>query len=215
MTFQPPLCARPLRASPPALYTPSVGEQNGHPARCVVWTPAGTSVPTDLAGVLERRGLQPVHAPSPHLALAEICRSERAKVRSALILVGIEDPARVLAAVERFAPSAVVWLFAPGANPPLRPVVSSLRPQISAKARDQQSPVPAETLEAALTPRNGAVQTNGAKPDNGLKLVTPPADPIRQGPPVVSRTVSARDILDDAELEMLLAGEKAMEDRSR
>lgn len=215
MTSQSPLCARPLRASPPALYTPLVGEQNGHPARCVVWTSAGTTVPTDLADVLERRGLHPVHAPSPHLALAEICRSERAKVRSALILVGIEDPARVLAAVERFAPSAVVWLFAPGANPPLRPVVSSLRPEIPAKARDQVAPAHAENLEAALTPRNGAVHSNGAKPDNGLKLASPPVDAIRQGPPVVSRTVSARDILNDAELEMLLAGEKAMEDRSR
>ncbi len=48
------------------------------------------------------------------------------------------------------------------------------------------------------------VRENGLKPDRG------PADPTRR-----ERAVSARDILDDAELEMLLAGERPMEERPR
>jgi hypothetical protein len=46
--------------------------------------------------------------------------------------------------------------------------------------------------------------------ENGLKNGVPAADRV-----VRERAVSARDILDDAELEMLLAGERPMEEHRR
>lgn len=59
------------------------------------------------------------------------------------------------------------------------------------------------------TPSNG-VGEKRVTPNPGLKPVAPAADPTVRGLPI-----SARDILEDAELEMLLAGEKGMEETPR
>lgn len=183
-------------------YTDPVGNSHCHPARCVVWTEPGAPLPPDLDRVLRKRGMPPAHAPSPHLALAEVCLAQRSGLRSALILAGVGDPARVLAAVERFAPLAVVWTFEAGANPPLRPFV----PPNAPNGRERDTPPPA-LVEGERRPTPAPV------PRTELKLGVPPPDPGKGKAP--SRTISARDVLDDDELEMLLAGEKAMEDRSR
>ena len=157
-----------------------------------------------LEAVLVRRGLSPLVVRSGHAALAELCVAQGAGERAALILCGVEGSERVLAAVERFAPRSVVWVYDEGANPPLRPVVEKKK-TVPAEAPS----VPARDVPAAST-RNGVepllriVRENGLKPDKG------PVDA-----PERARAVSARDILDDAELEMLLAGERPREDGPR
>lgn len=195
-----------LRGGGRGHYTLGVGEKkNGHPARCVVWAAGPGGVPSALEGVLVKRGLTPVGVRSGYGALAELCLAERAGVRSALILCGVGEADRVLAAVERFAPSAVVWVFEAGANPPLRAIV----------VKKEEKAVPAK---AAAPRTNGAAGASRGETDplmrlvreNGLKNGRPPADRV-----VRERAVSARDILDDAELEMLLAGERPMEEHPR
>lgn len=184
----------------------------------MVWTDPGVAIPPELIRVLDARGLPPIHADSPHTALSELCLAERVGVRVALIISGPADPARLVAAAERFAPSGVIWIFQPGANPPLRPFVLSVRarPAAARPAPVQQTARPVETaaksgdLPADRTPRNGSASPIRLVRENGLKPDSPQADPIRK-----DRPISARDILDDAELEMLLAGERAMEDEPR
>ena len=188
----------------------------------MVWTEPGGAIPPELSRVLAARGLPPAHADSPHAALSELCLAERAGVRVALIVSDVSDTARLIAAAERFAPSAVVWIFQPGANPPLRPFVLPDEPDRPARAPAAPSraagkprpgvepkPQPAES-PADRTPRNGSTPPIRLVRENGLKPDSPQADAIRK-----DRPVSARDILDDAELEMLLAGERAMEDDPR
>lgn len=186
-------------------YTVGVGEvKQGHPARCVVWVGGPGGVASALEAVLVRRGLSPLVVRSGHLALAELCVAQGAGERAALILCGVEGSERVLAAVERFAPLAVVWVYDEGANPPLRPVVEKKKTvpaeAPSVPARD----VPAASARKGVDPLLRIVRENGLKPDRG------PADA-----PERARAVSARDILDDAELEMLLAGERPREDGPR
>lgn len=187
-------------------YTVSVGEKkNGHPARCVVWVDGPGGVPSALERVLVSRGLQPVQVRSGHGALAELCLTERAGVRSALILCGVGEADRVLAGVERFAPSAVVWVFEAGANPPLRAVVGRKKEKVEpAKAATQRENAASEVNRNGVDPLMRLVR------ENGLKSGRPAADPVMR-----ERAVSARDILDDAELEMLLAGERPMEEHRR
>lgn len=185
-----------------------MGHPKSHPAHCVVWTEPSADLPDALARVLRVRGLDPVHTRSPHQALAELCLAEHTGRRAVLILSDAPDPERVLAAAERFAPGAVVWIYQPGANPPLRPIVQMAEPP--PPSGPQPPPDRAET-------RNGWHEEPKAPPEpmrpvreTTLKPVPAPADPIR-----TDRPLSARDILDDDELEMLLAGEKAMEDDPR
>ncbi len=186
-----------------------VGElKNGHPARCVVWVgqPGADAVPSALERVLLSRGLVPVAVGSGHAALAELCVAQRAGLRSALILCGVGDADRVLTGVERFTPLAVVWVYEEGANPPLRPVVVQ-RAEASPKAGEPAKIAPGRPAYAPLNraePLMRLVRENGLKPDRPL------VDSNRR-----ERAISARDILDDAELEMLLAGERPMEEHPR
>lgn len=204
---------------------------------CVVWTAPGAAVPADLGRVLRARGLSPKHAESGFTAFAEVCVAERSGdadergVRSLLILAGVEDEHRVLAGLERFAPSARVWVFEPGANPPLRAnVVSPVsvragkpdqthpeltgedleavtrRPRVagSVDASAQERPATVAELKLTPTPEPTPEPQPEPAPKHARRDVTQEPKPNgRPAPPV-----SARDVLDDAELEMLLSGER-------
>lgn len=223
------------------LYThPVAPTKISHPARCVVWTDASARIAPSLARVLSSRGLEPTHAASAHTALAELCLDQRAGRRPVLILDSVPDAARLLAAVERFAPDAVVWIFEPGANPPLRPVVlsnarqaqASERSKVEIKPTARPTPRPTRKPAASADARNGTHTPAHTPPPLRLARdpepttpahapAVPPASeqpPVAPAPPPAAarrEPISARDVLDDAELEMLLAGERAMEDKRR
>jgi len=204
---------------------------------CVVWTGPGVRMPHELLRVLTDRGLAPVQADSGFAALAELCVAERAGdadrtgPRSLLVLAGVEDPERVLAAIERFAPSARVWVYEPGASPPLR---AHAVPGVP--ARPKNPGLTRADVDAAMRkPRAGAklvrdVESDAAhRPSAVAELKLAPApdpgpttghgrrdtveEPKPNGTP--PQPVSARDVLDDAELEMLLSGERPGEDQRR
>jgi len=227
------------------LYNRPVQARTEHNLRCVVWTPPGDAMPAPLDSVLQRRGIDPMHCDAPCPVIAELCLAERdaddaddsgpSGPRSVLILAGVRDPGRMLSAIERFAPSAQVWIYEPGANPPLRAFV--VRPMPAAVNQDQ-------TDAPAISSPQGGTHTDGAKEAHPirvgdsrpasateLKLAPRPADqvigdappprageessPAEQEPPSRPRRVSARDVLEDAELEMLLAGEGGTEGHAR
>lgn len=174
-------------------------------------------MPDALGRVLRARSVDPVHARSAHAAMAELCVAQHAGRRAALILADPPDPARLLAAAERFAPGAVVWIYRPGANPPLRPFVHTADPRPA-----EERPTRPEGRTNGVNTRHGRRQpgpesTPEPPPppmrpvrENTLKPAHPPADPTR-----TDRPLSARDILDDDELHMLLAGGPAKEDDPR
>lgn len=168
-------------------------------------------MPSALEAVLVKRGLTPVRVGSGHGALAELCMAERAGVRSALILCGVGEADRVLAGVERFAPSAVVWVFDAGANPPLRALVVRKEEKVGpAKSPERTNGTAGSPVGGSGASRGNTDPLMRLVRENGLKNGVPAADRV-----VRERAVSARDILDDAELEMLLAGERPMEEHRR
>lgn len=186
---------------------------------CVVWTEASGVVASALTRVLRARGMEPVAAGSAHAALAELCLAQRAGVRSALIVSGVREVARVVSAVERFAPGAVVWIYEEGANPPLRPLVLSHRGSEASAAAPggggaSDRPAKAPAPKAVEDPKRNDPLMRLVR-ENGLKRADSAADSSGQESIGRAPSVSSRDILNDAELEMLLSGEKAMEDRTR
>lgn len=208
-----------------------LGHGNGRVARCVVWSPPGEGTPAALSRVLEKRGLGLVPTDSPCRALAELCLAERGGDRVALIVTGDLEAGRMRQAVERFAPKAVVWVFQPCANPPLRPIVVERKTRATTTVAEVRAAILADRAENGVARRPGAeVAAKPAgkpamqigrdvpedRPAPELKLApgidAPGAEPPRATP---TKKVSARDVLDDAELEMLLAGERGTGDHGR
>ncbi|RMH29522.1 MAG: hypothetical protein D6692_04170 [Planctomycetota bacterium] len=196
-----------------------MGRNKPQPA-CVVWTPPDAPIPQALDRVLTKRGLRPDHARSAYETLAALVAAQRAGTRSAVILAGVHDTARLLTAVERFAPDAVVWIFDEAANPPLFPLVSSSEPskETTAGPALQAHPIaePKPHPPAASKSPPGRVVTRPTT----LKIAPQSADPTNGVSRVIGRenrpqTISARDVLEDAELEALLAGETASEPRAK
>ena len=209
-------------------------------------------MPLDLLAVLRKRGIDAIHVETSYEAIAGLCLAERdacdeRRARSVLILAGIDDPARLQSAIERFAPSARIWLFDRSTTPPLRSFVPPAMKRVKATIEPKDQPTmradsgPARTPEVVPVPGSDAglhdrASMNGHGPSRAassadsvteLKLASRPPDrvigdgPGGQGaahaPDAAAKrpTVSARDVLEDAELEMLLAGERGTEGRGR
>ncbi|MFK7885107.1 MAG: hypothetical protein AB8F26_13100 [Phycisphaerales bacterium] len=202
-------------------------QQRSKIVRGVIWTAAGAPVPAELVRVLEKRGLTSIHAESAFAAFAELCIAQRIGDKSALILCDIDDPSRVLDGIERFAPDAIVWIFEPGANRPLRPFVVevaarlarpavevSAKPALGLHGRDIRDEQPVAELK--LTSRDSVeapepVHEPAQAPANRSSVAPEEASDERS----TSKNVSARDVLEDAELEMLLASERGSGDHRR
>lgn len=160
--------------------------------------------------MLRKRGVEPTHTTGPHAALAELCLAQRAGLKSALVLSGVEGADRLLSAAERFAPDAVVWIYDPGANPPLRPFVGS-------QGVHAPTVLPAtvnQPVQGDRPPRPSAPELKLARPSSD-HADSAPVSGSGVSPAPRPRPVSAMDVLDDAELAMLLAGERGSENRPR
>ncbi|MEM9372596.1 MAG: hypothetical protein AAGA55_03050 [Planctomycetota bacterium] len=207
---------------------------------CVVWTQPGAGMPAKLMRVLRARGLEPVALDSGYVVLARLCLAERSEPgelavgpRSLLIKADAPEPGRVLSAMERFAPSARVWIYEPGSNPPLRSHV--LSPMVvdadkSGRTVPHQphgpdEPVPSAGTTAPVSPPAERPCAVGPASVAELKLTAPERSESQRPPAGHGRdagsesgraqTVTSRDVLDDEELEMLLAGERGREESRR
>ncbi len=212
-----------LGSAPARTTLMPVGDNKPQPA-CVVWTPPDAPLPDALVRVLSKRGLAPDHARSAYEALAALVAAQRAGSRSAVVLAGVQDTARLLAAAERFAPDAIVWIFDEAANPPLFPLVSKkTRAQDKPPAAPDEPRVedtPATITEPKPAPPSRSPPGRVVTRPTELKIAPQPADPSNGAAQVIGRenrpqTISARDVLEDAELEALLAGETASDPRAK
>jgi len=99
------------------------------PVECVVWRAASAPIPSELLKALERRSIRPRVVTRGLAALAEVCVLRRASEddRPGLLMLvspeSLPEVWRVIGAVERYGGETRVWMFEPGANPPLRKVV--------------------------------------------------------------------------------------------
>ncbi len=107
----------------------------------VVWASRAFEEPKGLLHALAKGGLAVVEVAGPFAALAELCRLERVRSEhqrsgapivppAALVLVfpeRLDDALGLIEAAERYVPAVKCWMFGPGANPRLRPIVQEDR----------------------------------------------------------------------------------------
>lgn len=102
--------------------------------RCVVWH-QGSGIGRPLRTALESRGIVVETSRSGHEVLAMGCAAqqrienhESGHGRGLIVVLDggdadLMDQGRILDAMERFSPSALVWVYEEGANPPMRGLV--------------------------------------------------------------------------------------------
>ena len=103
------------------------GPQKLSTRRCVVWHHPGVSVHKSLIGALGSRGLRVETSGSGHEVLAMACAVQQqldGGTRGLIVVLDgngqqLQDLGRVIESMDRYAPSALIWVFAASANPPL------------------------------------------------------------------------------------------------
>jgi len=144
----------------------------------------GGAAPARLVAALEGRSLVVQTTPSAHEALAAACLARRRGLAPVVVLDRIVPAPRFREALDRFAPSALLWTHDPAANPPLGAFVEPKPP-------------------AAPPPESATPET--ATPEIASRPQPRPTDPpaLRlTGDP--GREPTSADILDRDELEALL-----------
>jgi len=190
----------------------------------MVWHARGAEPPASLLDVLRRRGLKPDATSSAHVALGWACGSSGPDRSEPVILVldrprelpGAEDVLGVLAWA---GPGVVCWLYDSETNPRLSAVVPSTMTRGSIRAVFSSAPSPGRTSGADSPPAQTAVGVvlpavggvggagrSGASP--ALKLAGTASLATESGEPVRARP-SARELLTDEELAMLLSEDPA------
>jgi len=165
----------------------------------VVWHPAGVGAPDALMMALVSRQLRVETSGSGHEVLAMGCvEQQRGGAGLIVVLDGrggeLAEQSRVLEAMERFCPSALVWVYEDGANPPLRGFVEKSKAAgvaVQKPAHKLVQNASAETARPKLRlSGTGGLGTNGS-----------------------GQVIKASDVLDGDELSALLGkddvGEKA------
>ncbi|MFN0133403.1 MAG: hypothetical protein ACKVW3_12860 [Phycisphaerales bacterium] len=142
---------------------------SAHAGVAVVWHASPTLDTSKLLAALAKGGLRVINVRGPFQALAELRVAQRARADAleaapsgtgrgnarvsghtptpALVMVDPADPAEALQlheAVARYVPGVKAWLFGPGANPRLRPVVESDVEAWSTRATPAVGPVRTE-----------------------------------------------------------------------
>ena len=95
--------------------------------RAIVWLPAGAVPPATLVESLRKRDVPVTVADSPLIALAHACASHNAAAVDGTLVVLCEAPtlpniAETVVAMRRYAASAVIYVYQPGARQTLREV---------------------------------------------------------------------------------------------
>ncbi len=104
----------------------------------MLWHAHGRKPPPELLSALSRRQLIVRAVDNGFAALAEVCvLDHRTPGRAILLLVeptALDEPESVLEAARRYTPGAVLWVYEPGANKPLRELVEERPVQRQASA---------------------------------------------------------------------------------
>lgn len=137
----------------------------------VVWHASPTLDTSKLLAALAKGGLRVVNVRSAFAALAELRVAMRGRGTGpgrptpALVMVdppGAAEALELHEAIERHAPRVKAWLFGPGANPKLRPVVESDVAEWSGRV----APVPAPPVRViAHEPERRAEVDRRPEPD--------------------------------------------------
>ena len=169
---------------------------------CVLWHAPGTHSSDQLITVMKNRGFAVTCVSNQHAVVAAVCRLAESANRVVLVLderddlVGVD---RVLDAIDRFSPATICWEYQPGSNPPMVPVV-----RIMGALKVSDPELETEPLQA--------VESSGDAGPVDLRLVPQPerlGDDERKSLKPIKSTgaLKSSDVLDDDELNALLAGE--------
>lgn len=141
-----------------------------HQARCVIWRDANSTVPAELSGALERRGVVAVECDNACWAMAELCRMHTEEPDTPVILLllnpgSLEEVDRVLAVAQQYAPHATAWVYDSSKTPALRALTRLSERGVSGNRREEQGRGQAEP-SAGLRLTEVPEQEEEAKPDN-------------------------------------------------
>lgn len=143
----------------------------------VVWHASATLDASKLLAALAKGGLRVVNVRSAFAALAELRVAARVPGRPTPALVMVDPPGAAEAlelheAIERHVPRVKAWLFGPGANPRLRPIVESDVAEWN--ARVAPPPIPAVRVIAHEPERRPEPERRTeAKPDRRAEVDPP------------------------------------------
>ena len=164
---------------------------------CILWHAPGAQSSGLLIQAMTKRGFAVTCVSSQHAVVAAACSLAKSAKRVVLVLDGRDELVgvdRVLDALERFSPTTICWEHQPEANPPMVPVVRTVVEEPMPKQPEQiiHSTRDAKPIDLRLVPEPESLDANTPK---ALK-------PIRSG-----GTLRSSDVLNDDELNALLAGE--------
>ncbi len=168
-----------------------------------MWHPVGVGAPGALVDALISRQLRVETSGSGHEVLAMGCvEQQRGGAGLIVVLDGrggeLAEQSRVLEAMERFCPSALVWVYEDGANPPLRGFVEKSKAARVAVQEPAHKSVHKQVQNASAETARPKLRLSGT---GGL------------GTNGSGQVMNASDVLDGDELSALLGkddvGEKA------
>ena len=164
-----------------------------------MWHPVGVGAPGALVDALISRQLRVETSGWGHEVLAMGCVEQQRGGAGLIVVIDgcggeLAEQSRVLEAMERFCPSALVWVYEDGANPPLRGFVEKSK----AASVAVQEPAAKLSVENARPETRPTLRLSGTG-ENGTNGS--------------GQVMNASDVLDGDELSALLGkddvGEKA------
>ncbi len=165
----------------------------GNQRRCVIWHQRGEESSPALLNALASRELRVETSESGHEVLAMGCREQQLGRGLIVVLDGdgesLSDQSRVLEAMEQYCPLGLVWVYAEGANPPLRGFVGTGGTRVRERKTVADQSARLEIEDAKL-----------AQPDEPPKLRLSGLNEAAQS----GAGLVASDVLDQDELAALL-----------
>ncbi len=184
----------------------------GAKIHAVVWRSAGNEIPADLAGALARQQITWEEAIGPYDALARLLANRDAGHRGLVFLLAEPDQLRetdeVRAAIERFNPAIVSWVYRSKQRPHLAPFAQSSKaaapaePEIVVRPTTTTRPKP----QLKIAGNGNRADAKHEKPrDSTPGRPDPEASSEPERP---TEPESPRSLLTPEELEMLLADDR-------
>lgn len=188
----------------------------GAKVHAVVWRSAGNETPADLASALARQDIAWEEAVGPFDALARLLANRDAGHRGLVLLLvepaQLRETDEVRAAIERFNPAIVSWVYRSKQSPHLAPLAQSSKATVPTEPEIVVRPSAPSRPETRSKP-NLKLAGNGNKAGTkhekhrdstpGRPDLETPSEPERPTDPE-----SPRSVLTPEELEMLLTDDR-------